>query len=187
MAGRALASPDTMLKREPCQGHTTWSPWTVPSLSGPPSWVQVSSIAKTSPSRLNRAIRLPSTSTSVPLPSTSSSVPSVSGSSDSLATLTNWAIALPFPSFPFPPLILIERARLLYPKGLGGDVFLGLPTGTSGSPGRAYRHQHPHLHVAVAEALAREARLPQEVPHHEHRQLRLGHRLRLALQKLDPA
>src|SRR5215204_100916 len=143
-------------------------------------------MAKTSPSRLKRAIRRPSTSTSVPLPSTSSSVPSVSGSSDLLATLTNWAMTVPFPSYPSPPLILILCVGLLHPKWFGSDIFLGLPARTP-DPGRAYGHQHPHFHAAVVKGLAREARLPQKVPHHEHRQLRLGHHLRFVLQKLDAA
>jgi hypothetical protein len=75
--------------------------------------------------------------------------------------------------------ILMVCARLLHPKGLGGDIFLGFPTETS-SPGRAYSHQHLHLHVAVAEDLARAPYLLGKVPHHEHRQLHLGHHFQLA-------
>src|SRR5206468_9955443 len=65
-------------------GQVTSVPTTIPSESGPPRWVQVSSIAWNFPSTLKSAIFFPPASTNVPSPG---------AISPALATLTNSAIA----------------------------------------------------------------------------------------------
>src|SRR3712207_4416707 len=74
----------------------------------------------------------------------------------------------------------------LQPNGRRGDLALGRVTSVPG-PGSADGHQHPHLHVLLAQDLAREAYLPDDVPHPEDHHLGLGHLLWLAFDELHAA
>src|SRR5229473_2839770 len=65
-AGGLSTSPVLTLNLAPCQGQVTLSPSSSPSERGPPRCVQVLSMAWNLPSKLNRAIFFPCTSTNLP-------------------------------------------------------------------------------------------------------------------------
>ena len=64
VAGIVKAWPLRMSNFAPCRGQAIVKPSSVPSLSGPPSWVQTSSMAKNRPPTWNSAITRSSSSTS---------------------------------------------------------------------------------------------------------------------------
>src|SRR6266478_2719052 len=85
-AGGPSTAPVVTSNTAPCQGQVTSTPSTAPSHSGPPTCVQVLSMAWNEPPTLKSAISLPLTSTIVAWPAGISSI---------LATFTNSGIASP--------------------------------------------------------------------------------------------
>src|SRR2546423_3296530 len=63
LAGGPTTWPERTSKRDPCHGHCTTNPASLPSHKGPPKWLQVLSRQYTWPFTLNRASLRPPTST----------------------------------------------------------------------------------------------------------------------------
>src|SRR6516165_4548056 len=96
-AGGASTSPVLTLNCAPCQGQVTTSPDNSPSPNGPPSWVQVLSMAWNVPATLKRAMLRPPASTTLPVPGATSFVS---------ATFTSLDMV-------FPPFRVMKRPTIL--------------------------------------------------------------------------
>src|SRR5229473_2848106 len=107
--GGPSTSPVVTSKTPPCQGHVTWAPSISPSQSGPPTCVQVLSIAWNEPPTLKSAISLPLTSTILALPMGISSV---------RATFTNSGIGFSL----YLKDVLLQRNRRQALQGLSDRV-----------------------------------------------------------------